>query len=102
MLLRIGLSKDIATGRMRVFDVGGTKVTVASAGGHLYAFEDRCTHTGCSLGEGSMVGTTVTCACHGSQFDVTSGAVLRGPARRPVRSRAVQVEGEDLLVETDV
>ena len=29
----------------------------------------------------------MTCACHGSQFDVTSGAVLRGPAQRPVRSR---------------
>jgi len=41
----------------------------------------------------------VTCACHGSQFDVTSGAVLRGPAERPVRSRAVQVKGDDLLTE---
>ena len=45
-------------------------------------------------------GTTVTCACHGSQLDVTSGAVIRGPAARPVRSRVVQVEGEDLLAET--
>ena len=43
--------------------------------------------------------TTVTCACHGSQFDVTSGAVLRGPANRAVRSRSVQVQGEDLLAE---
>lgn len=102
MLVSIGHSKDIAAGRMRVFDIGGTKVTVASAGGHLYAFDDRCTHTGCSLGEGSMDGTTVTCACHGSQFDVATGAVLRGPARRPVRSRVVHLEGEDLLVETDV
>ncbi len=99
MLYRIGLSTDITTGRMRVFDLEGTKVTVASADGHLYAFDDRCTHTGCSLGEGSLVGTTVTCACHGSQFDVTSGAVLRGPARQPVRSRAVQVDGEALMVE---
>ncbi len=43
--------------------------------------------------------TTVTCHCHGSQFDVTSGAVIRGPATRPVRSRLVQVEGEALLAE---
>lgn len=27
------------------------------------------------------------------------GAVLRGPAQRPVRFRTVQVEGEDLLTE---
>jgi nitrite reductase/ring-hydroxylating ferredoxin subunit len=85
---------------MHVFDVAGTKVSVASAAGGLYAFDDKCTHMGCSLAKGKLEGTTVTCPCHGSQFDVTSGAVLRGPAHQPVRSRAVQVEGEDLLIET--
>lgn len=99
MLVRIGDSKDVAAGQMRVFDVAGTKVNVASAGGQLYAFEDTCTHSGCSLAMGRLDGTTVTCHCHGSQFDVTSGTVLRGPATRPVRSRLVQVEGEALLAE---
>jgi 3-phenylpropionate/trans-cinnamate dioxygenase ferredoxin subunit len=98
-LVRIGSSKDVAPGQMRVFDVQGTKVSVASTGGKLYAFDDTCTHTGCSLARGNLVGTTVTCGCHGSQFDVTSGAVIRGPARRPVRSRSVKVEGENLLAE---
>jgi nitrite reductase/ring-hydroxylating ferredoxin subunit len=32
-------------------------------------------------------------------FDVTSGAVLSGPAERPVRSRTVQFEGDNLLIE---
>ena len=98
-LVRIGSSKDVAAGQMRVFELEGTKVNVASAGGNLYAFDDTCTHTGCSLARGELNGTTVTCACHGSQFDVTSGAVLRGPAKRPVRSRSVKVEGENLLAE---
>jgi 3-phenylpropionate/trans-cinnamate dioxygenase ferredoxin component len=98
-LVRIGLSTDVAPGQMRVFDVAGTKVNVSNVGGHLYAFDDTCTHTGCSLARGRLNGTTVTCPCHGSQFDVTSGAVLRGPAARPVRSRSVPVEGTDLLVE---
>jgi hypothetical protein len=30
---------------------------------------------------------------------VPSGAVLRGPAERPVRSRSLQVAGDDLLAE---
>jgi 3-phenylpropionate/trans-cinnamate dioxygenase ferredoxin component len=98
-LVRVGRSTDVAPGQMHVFDVAGTKVNVANAGGHLYAFDDTCTHTGCSLARGRLNGTTVTCACHGSQFDVTSGAVLRGPAVRPVRSRSLQVEGTDLLAE---
>jgi 3-phenylpropionate/trans-cinnamate dioxygenase ferredoxin subunit len=100
MLVRVGNANDVAEGQMQVFDVGGTNVTVAIAQGQLYAFDDTCTHMGCSLANGTLDGTTVTCACHGSQFDVTSGAVLRGPAQRPVRARAVRVEGEDLLAES--
>jgi nitrite reductase/ring-hydroxylating ferredoxin subunit len=85
---------------MRVYEVEGTRVNVTNTGGRLYAFDDTCTHMGCSLSDGELEGTTVTCACHGSQFDVTSGDVLRGPAQRPVRSRMVQVQGEALLAES--
>ena len=100
MLVRVGEATDVATGQMRVFDVAGTKVSIASAEGRLYAFDDTCTHQGCSLAEGELDGTTVTCPCHGSQFDVSSGAVLRGPAERPVRYRAVQIQGQGLVVES--
>lgn len=100
MLVRIENVKSIALGEMQVFDVAGTKVNVASVGGQLHAFDDTCTHKACSFAKGKLEGRTVTCPCHGSQFDVTSGAVLRGPAQRPVRSRLIQVEGDDLLVES--
>jgi 3-phenylpropionate/trans-cinnamate dioxygenase ferredoxin subunit len=99
MFVRIGDPKDVADGEMRVFLVGGTKVNVANANGQLYAFDDTCTHMGCSLANGELEGTMVTCACHGSQFDVTSGAVIRGPAQRPVRSRALQIDGGELRAE---
>ena len=82
MLIRVGNAKDVAAGQMRVFDVSGTKVSVTSLDRHLYAFDDTCTHMGCSLAMGKLDGTTVTCHCHGSQFNVSSGAVLRGPATR--------------------
>ena len=99
MLVRVGSSNDVAAGTMRAFDVGGTKVNVASVNGRLYAFDDAGTHQGCSLANGDLDGMTLTCACHGARFDVTSGAILRGPAESLVRSRTVQVEGDDLLIE---
>jgi nitrite reductase/ring-hydroxylating ferredoxin subunit len=99
MFVKIGTTSDVADGQLRAFDVDGTKVSVANADGQLYAFDDTCTHAGCSLAHGTLDGTTVTCPCHGSQFDVTSGTVLRGPAQRPVRSRAIQVDGDALLTE---
>ena len=100
MLVRIENVRGIASGEMRVVDVAGTKVNIASVGGQLHAFDDTCTHRACSLAKGKLDGTTVTCPCHGSQFDVTTGEVLRGPAQQPVRSRLVQIEGESLLVES--
>jgi len=97
---RVNAGPKLSEGEMRVFDIDGTKVAVVAAGGHLYAFDDACTHMGCSLGEGKLESTTVTCPCHGSQFDVSSGAVIRGPAQRPVRARSVEVEGDELRIES--
>lgn len=100
MLVRIENARNIPAGEMRVFDVAGTKVNIASVGGELHAFDDTCTHKACSLAKGKLNGTIVTCPCHGSQFDVTTGEVLRGPAPRAVRSRLAKVEGENVLVES--
>ena len=84
---------------LAAFDVSGTRIAIASVGGAFYAFGDTCTHQGCSLAEGDLEGTIVTCPCHGSQFDVTTGKVLRGPAREPVRSYPVRLETGALRVE---
>jgi nitrite reductase/ring-hydroxylating ferredoxin subunit len=100
MFVKIGEAQSIAEGEMRVVDLGGTPVNITHAGESFYGFEDTCTHMGCSLARGELEGTVVTCGCHGSQFDVTSGAVLRGPAQRPVRPISLRVENGELLAES--
>ena len=97
--LKVGSSTEVAEGDLAAFDVGGKRVAVANVGGALHAFDDTCTHLQCSLAEGELEGTVVTCPCHGSQFDVTSGEVLRGPAQKPVQSYAARVEDDALRVE---
>jgi nitrite reductase/ring-hydroxylating ferredoxin subunit len=84
---------------LAAFDVGAERIAIARVAGDYYAFGDTCTHLACSLAEGELEEQTVTCACHGSQFDVTTGAVLRGPAREPVKSYAVRVQDDALQVE---
>jgi 3-phenylpropionate/trans-cinnamate dioxygenase ferredoxin subunit len=91
---RIPLLRTVGIGRPR-----GTRVALANVGGTLFAIDDRCTHKGCSLGDGKLDGSTVQCACHGSRFDVTSGAVVRGPAEDPLRSYAVQVANGKVQVD---
>jgi nitrite reductase/ring-hydroxylating ferredoxin subunit len=98
--VRVTEAAAVLVGELAAFDVGGTSVAVANVGGTLYAFGDTCTHLRCSLAEGSLDGTVVTCTCHGSQFDVTTGEVLRGPAKTPVRSYAVRVENDELRIQS--
>jgi 3-phenylpropionate/trans-cinnamate dioxygenase ferredoxin component len=64
----------------------------------LYAFDDLCPCTGtadaCPLSWGLLTGTTIMCQCHGSRFDITSGAVIDGPATRSLNVYEVrEVEG---------
>jgi nitrite reductase/ring-hydroxylating ferredoxin subunit len=89
---------DLKEGEMRVFDVRGNKIAVANVAGTYYAFDDTCTHLQCSLAEGDLEETTVICPCHSSEFDVTNGAVLQGPAREPVEIYETQVEGGNLEI----
>jgi len=95
----IGQAFDIGEGEMMQVEVTGTKVAIANVAGTFYAFGDTCTHLDCSLSEGDLEETTVTCACHGSMFDVTSGAVLQGPAKKPEPSYRVEVCDGTLRIE---
>jgi nitrite reductase/ring-hydroxylating ferredoxin subunit len=97
--VKVTEAAEVAEGELEAFDVGGVRVAVANVGGTLHAFGDTCTHLQCSLAQGHLEGTVVTCSCHGSQFDITTGAVLRGPAQEPVPSFAARVENDALQVE---
>ena len=69
--------------------------------GSFCATQAKCTHQGGPLSEGKLDGSTVTCPWHGAQFNVCTGAVLRGPAAEPVKTYRVIVEGEIGRVEKE-
>ncbi|HEV3475104.1 MAG TPA: non-heme iron oxygenase ferredoxin subunit [Actinomycetota bacterium] len=96
--MTVGRASDVPEGEMRSFQVGGEDIAVANVDGAWYAFGDVCTHKHCSLSDGELEGTTVTCPCHGSQFDVTNGEVLNPPATEPVDSYQVDVSDGELKI----
>lgn len=69
-------------------------VAVFNIAGSFFATQDKCTHRQGPLSEGKLDGSTVTCPFHGAQFNVSTGAVLRGPARDPLKTYHVIVDGE--------
>jgi nitrite reductase/ring-hydroxylating ferredoxin subunit len=72
---------------------------VFNVGGSFYATHDKCTHREGPLSDGVLEGSTVTCPYHGAQFDVSTGAVLCGPAKESLKTYRVIVEGETARVE---
>ena len=93
-------TSEIPAGGITAIDVRGIRVAVANVGGTYYAFDDACTHEQCSLAEeGDLEGTTVTCTCHGSEFDVRTGKVLAPPATLAVKVYPVRVAGDALQIE---
>jgi 3-phenylpropionate/trans-cinnamate dioxygenase ferredoxin component len=72
------------------------RISVARVGDRLYAFDDLCTcaERACPLSGGLLTGKTLMCQCHGSRFDITTGAVIDGPATDALTIYEVQeVEG---------
>ena len=72
------------------------RVSIARVGGRLYGFDDLCTCApdACPLSGGLLMGTIIMCQCHGSRFDITTGAVVMGPATEALRVYGVrEVDG---------
>jgi Rieske Fe-S protein len=76
--------------------VGGGKVfadqlvvVTQPTSGEFKAFSAVCTHQACVVS--SVAEGTINCACHGSRYDITTGAVEHGPATKPLPEKKVTV-----------
>jgi len=88
-----------APGAMSVVTIDGVAVALADVGGQLRAFDDTCTHRGCSLAGGTVDATSVTCPCHRGRYDLESGVPLDGPPTEAIRVRVIRRDGDRVLVE---
>lgn len=89
---------DVPPGGLRRVEVEGRLLLLASVGDRIYATDDDCTHISGALDLGDLDGCVLTCPIHLARFDVRDGRVLRGPAREPLPTYPVRIEGERVLV----
>jgi 3-phenylpropionate/trans-cinnamate dioxygenase ferredoxin subunit len=104
--------EELKSGTMKAVIVEGREILLTRVGDKYYAVDGRCPHMQGNLSQGKLEGIVVTCPVHGSQFDISSGRVVRwlkGGLMSKV-SRAlkmpkglavynVKVEGRSVLVE---
>ncbi|WP_219466111.1 Rieske (2Fe-2S) protein [Nonomuraea rhizosphaerae] len=80
-------TKGIRVGGGKI--VKGKYVITHPTKGVYKCFSAKCTHQGCTVA--SVSGGKIHCPCHGSQFSATTGAVVRGPAKRALAKKKIKV-----------
>jgi nitrite reductase/ring-hydroxylating ferredoxin subunit/uncharacterized membrane protein len=89
---------ELAHGQMMLAEVNGERVVIGKCPEGIAAFSDHCTHRGGPLSDGALVGCTVQCPWHGSQFDVHTGRVVAGPAEDKIDIYETEVRGGEVYV----
>ena len=112
-LVEVGKTNELEDGAMKEISVRGREILLARIGDSYYATDNRCPHMGGKLSRGKLEETVVTCALHGSQFDLRSGQVVRWlkgsgllskvgktlKSPRQLTTYKVRVEDDEILIE---
>ena len=92
-------TKALSVGEMIGVEKDGKAILIANVNGIYYAIGDICPHKGCKISEGTLNGEKVQCPCHGSTFDVRTGAVIKGPAKDPKPTFKLNITHDQVLVD---
>ena len=92
----LGMVTDIPVGGGKVF-LAQKIVVTQPVKGEFKAFSAVCTHVGCVCNQ--VAKGTINCPCHGSEFKITDGSVVTGPAPSPLPGQTIKVttDGKILL-----
>ncbi len=92
---------DAPLGGIGCIEVDGVTVLLCRSEAGVYALADRCSHAGQPLREGRIRGDTLICPFHGARFRLRDGTPAGGPARHPIRSYRLRIDGEDILIQIE-
>jgi Rieske Fe-S protein len=88
----VAKTSDVPVGSGVIVD--GVVITQPTAG-DFKGFSATCTHKGCAVNK--VADGTIDCPCHGSKFGL-DGAVVKGPATKPLQSKNIAVEGDSIVL----
>ena len=92
----LAATSEIPVGSGMIFPGPQVVVTQPTAG-EFKAFSAICTHMGCIVNQ--ISDGTIDCPCHGSQYSITTGDVVTGPAPRPLPAKQIKVSGGSVFLE---
>lgn len=92
----LATTKEIPVGGGKIFSAQQVVVTQPTVGS-FKCFSAVCTHRGCLVN--LISNGTIDCPCHGSQYSIENGAVLAGPAPRPLPAEQIKISGGKIFLE---
>ena len=90
---------EVQENELKQFNLKGNEILVINRNGKFYCLQARCTHAGAPLAEGELENDVLKCPWHGSRFNIETGEVVRGPAKKQLRSYDGIVKDNNLFVE---
>ncbi len=95
----VGTLESIPSDKPFFVEVEGQQLVLFNVKGKLYAMDNLCGHANGPLNQGRYDGATIECPWHRSRFDISTGAVINGPARRAQTMHTVRVVKNDVQVQ---
>ena len=89
---------DFPDGQGTPVTVGGRRLAIFHLGEQVFAVDNVCSHNLSPLAGGLVSGTVVTCRTHRARFSLETGAVLHGPARKPIRTYPVTISEDSIAI----
>ncbi|MGE5532988.1 MAG: Rieske (2Fe-2S) protein [Ignavibacteria bacterium] len=99
MFFKLCDKKLLVMGELRSFKIRGREILAVNLEGKVFCLDGRCTHAGAPLAEGALNGEVLTCPWHYSQFNITSGEVLGGPAYKRLKSYLVEQRESEVYID---
>ena len=91
----LATTSEIPVGSGKIFTSEKVVVTQPNSG-DFKAFSAVCTHMGCIVS--TISNGTIDCPCHGSQYSISTGAVVGGPAPSPLAAQTIKVTGSNIFL----
>jgi nitrite reductase/ring-hydroxylating ferredoxin subunit len=101
---KVATKVDLPPGKMIGVEVSGKWLIIANINGEYFAMNGKCNHAGGELWKGTLMSYVVKCPKHGSEYDIRTGKVMKGPwipfaKTTEEKTFPVTVEGDDIFVD---
>jgi nitrite reductase/ring-hydroxylating ferredoxin subunit len=87
--IKIASLDELEINEMKVIKVKGKEILLCRSEHGYVALQDKCTYKSDSLTRGVMIAGTLQCLNHGCQFDIHTGQVKKGPAKKMLKKYPV-------------